>query len=273
MKYAELISGIKRFGSNEQDICKHGLGILPDCINEKVILAPWWEPSTLSGLGEYRCLSSSESSAIKVWEIASPSNEKLTFIKTGIGAPVLMDALLSLGVTKCKKIIFVGSVGALDSKMNIGDVVIPAFSVCGDGASRYIASPIQNKADIFGQRVYPHEAMYALLKAETEQICQKNRIGWHIGKTFSVDTIFAQYAHIDTIRSMGCNSIEMETAAAFRAANLMQIPIAAIFSVSDNTLTNKSLISGRTEQEMAYRSFVRKTIFPQLILNVLEKQL
>ena len=64
----------------------------------------------------------------------------ITYIKTGIGAPVFMDALLALGVTKCKNIIFVGSVGSLDEDIGIGDIVIPQYSICGDGASRYIAS-------------------------------------------------------------------------------------------------------------------------------------
>jgi purine-nucleoside phosphorylase len=70
---------------------------------------------------------------------------------------------------------------------------------------------------------------------------------------------------------MKCNTIEMETAAAFRAAKTASIKIAAVFSISDNTLTKKSLISGRTEQEMSYRRFVRSNIFPQIVLNVFKK--
>ena len=60
----------------------------------------------------------------------------------------------------------------------------------------------------------------------------------------------------------------METAAAFSAAKLMGIPMVAIFSVSDNTVANKSLISGRTQSEMDYRHFVRRGMFPQIILSM-----
>ena len=63
---------------------------------------------------------------------------------------------------------------------------------------------------------------------------------------------------------MGCNVIEMETAAAFRAAELAGILMAALFSVSDNTLARKSLISGRTEKEMRYRKKVRHSVFPDI---------
>ena len=69
---------------------------------------------------------------------------------------------------------------------------------------------------------------------------------------------------------MGCNVIEMETASAFRAAEVADISMAAISSVSDNTVINKGLISGRTAEEMEYRRFVRKELFPQIIWKVFE---
>ena len=72
----------------------------------------------------------------------------MTYIKTGIGAPVLMDALLTLGVTACQRIIFIGSVGSLDDNIGIGDIVIPEYSVCGDGASRYISHDSLGDGDI-----------------------------------------------------------------------------------------------------------------------------
>ena len=92
----------------------------------------------------------------------------------------------------------------------------------------------------------------------------KQLVKWHVGKNFSIDTVFAQFAHIDAILSTGCNVIEMETAAAFRAAKTVSIRTAAVLSVSDNTIINKSLISGRTDEEMNYRRFVRKNCFLKL---------
>ena len=102
----------------------------------------------------------------------------------------------------------------------------------------------------------------------TENVCNKNNVKFHIGRAFSIDSVFAQYAHIDEILNMGCNVIEMETASAFRAAGIANLRLAAIFSVSDNTVTNKSLISGRTENDMKYRRFVRNNLFPEIITKV-----
>lgn len=266
MLYETLIDGMKKYGSTETDICFHSIGITPDQVRENVIIAPWWEPSVLPELGEAQFISSSDFSAVKVWNIISDSTQ-ITYIKTGIGAPVLMDVVLSLGVTKCKKIIFIGSAGALDNSINIGDIVIPEYSICGDGASRYIYGNRLADSDCWGEKVYPDNELQNKLKEITNQICQKYNICWHSGKNFSVDTIFAQYAHIDEILNMGCNVIEMETAAAFRASKIANIPIAAVFSISDNTIANKSLVSGRAKEEIDFRKYTRKTLFPQIILQ------
>jgi len=267
MNYNDLIAGMKKYGANETDICKHGLGITPEQVRENVVIAPWWEPASLPGLGNAEYISESDYSATKIWNIESVSAQ-ITYIKTGIGAPVLMDSLLSLGVTCCKRILFIGSVGSLAADIGIGDIVIPEYSVCGDGASRYISADLLKVGDVFGEKVYPDAGLSDAVKKITENICLDFNVKWHIGRAFSTDTVFAQFAHIGEIMNMSCNVIEMETAAAFRAAQIINIPIAAILSVSDNTATNKSLVSGRTEEEMDYRKFVRRELFPQIILEI-----
>jgi len=271
MDYNDLIASMKKYGSDERDICMHGLGIAPEQVQENVVIAPWWEPASLPGLGIAEYLSESDYSATKIWNIISDGMQ-ITYIKTGIGAPVLMDSLLSLGVTRCKKILFIGSVGSLDTNIGIGDIVIPEYSICGDGASRYITGKTLNSGDVFGEKAFPDPELLNIVKKVTMKVCLDNKVKWHSGKAFSIDTVFAQFTHIDEIMNMGCNVIEMETASAFRAAEVINIPIAAIFSVSDNTVTNKSLISGRLKKEMDYRRFVRSELFPQIILETFRSQ-
>ena len=267
MKYQDLISGMERFGATKHDVCLHGIGVSPEHVRENVIIAPWWEPTTLPGLGTAIYLSASDTPVTKVWDISSGTT-KMTYIKTGIGAPVLMDALLTLGVTTCKRIIFIGSVGSLNDSIGIGDIVIPEYSVCGDGASRYISQGSLGDGDVFGEKTFPNKGLFDTASQITRRVCAEHDVKWHLGKTFSIDTIFAQFAHIDEILSMGCNVIEMETAAAFRAANLANIPSVALFSVSDNTVTKKSLLSGRTDDELEYRKYVRRELFPKIILDI-----
>ncbi|HHT37373.1 MAG: hypothetical protein ACE3NC_08660 [Candidatus Wallacebacter cryptica] len=100
-------------------------------------------------------------------------------------------------------------------------------------------------------------------------MCSEKGIKWHSGKVFSTDSIFAEFAHLDEILSFDCNFIEMETAAAFRAAKLANIPVVALLSVSDNVMIDKSLLGGRNEEEMNYyRKYVRREIFPQILLGI-----
>lgn len=270
MDYNDLIAGMKRFGAADEDICVNSLGIASNIIQDTVIITPGWEPQKVAGLGKAELLiSSAPLYGSKVWNIKNGDIE-MTFIKTGCGAPALMDTLLPLGMSKCKRIIFISSVGALDRKIGIGDIVIPEYSVCGDGASRYIASD-KLGVDVFGEKVYPDASLLKLLKIETEKICDANSVKWHMGKAFCTDTIFAQFPHIDSIINTGCNLIDMETASAFRAAKLMKKPLVAIFCASDNTIANKSLISGRTQDEEAYRKFVRGQVLPNIILSLIKE--
>lgn len=271
MNYEAIIKSMQQqFGPTVKDICIHGIGVLPEEIHESVILAPWWEPYLFPELGEAYYLSESDFSSIKVWNIVSEKGE-FTYIKTGIGSPILMDVLLCLGETKCKKVIMIGSSGSLDADIDIGSIVIPKYSVCGDGASRYLVSDDMKK-DCFGEKVYPDPELFDRVKSITENVCRQYNVKWHIGRAFGVDTIVAHFTKIDLIRSMDCNIIEMECAAAFRAAKLMNIQLAAIFCVSDNSAMKKSLSSEITKAELDYRKFVRRKLFPQIILETFRQE-
>ena len=105
--------------------------------------------------------------------------------------------------------------------------------------------------------------------SKTDKITKENNVNWHIGRNYSIDTIVAQFAHIEEIVEMGCNCIEMETAALFKSAEICKIKACAIFSVSDNTILKKSLLSGRTKEEIDYRKYVRGNILTKIVYNLL----
>ena len=263
MNYQDLINSIQRYGATKWDICLHWLGVEPEKIQKFTVVAPWWEPDTLPALGKAAFLSNSMSDAVKVWNITNPGSADLTYIKTGIGAPSMMDVVLALGVTDCEKVLFLGSAGALDEKLAIGDLVIPECSICGDGASRYLCDTLDT--DVFGTSVQPDAQLYNIVCRAAGEICEKYAISCHTGRAFSIDTIFAQYVHLDTVLKSGCNVVEMESAAALRAAQLAGLQMAAIFIISDNTLVHKSLVCGRTEEDRIRRKFVRREVLPQIL--------
>lgn len=269
MDYNSFWDSLRKFGGSIEDICLNTLGIDLNKINETVIVSPGWFPERLFATGEIQeIVQVSPLFQYKIWNIKQNDFE-LTYIKTGFGAPVVMDCILLLGLTgTCKKIIFVSSVGGLSDELNIGDIVLPEYSVCGDGASRYLSDDFQNYS--FGEKQYPHKKLFNRLIGSTQDICNKHNVRWHLGRTFCIDTIAAQHNHLNQIINMGHNSIDMESAAAFKAANMLNIPIVAILNVSDNSVEeNKSLMSKRNQEERKYRRYVAREIVPQIIMDLM----
>lgn len=260
--YNFLINSHPNYGTSRELLCKTSLGCDSTSIKETVIVAPWWEPDRLANIKSILI----EDGSVKVWD-CTLLDKKFTFIKTGMGASMCTDAILALGTTNCKKIIFLGSVGALGSNMNIGDIAIPLFSICGDGVCRYLQKDITK--DCFGEKYYPDDEFNNTLIDKTEKLCSDENVTYHLVNNFSIDTIFAEFAHLDHILNLGCNSIEMETAAVFKASSLCNIPTVAIFSISDNTLQSKSLFNEINEEEHLYRKKIRKELIPKIIYEII----
>lgn len=263
MEYNELILGLEKYGSSKENLCEKFIGVPAKNISKNVIIAPWWDPMSFPAFSDAKKIGGSDFTAVTAWQIGD-----ITYIKTGIGAPCLMDVVLALGTTNVEKLVFLGSVGALDKDMEIGDVVVPEFSVTGDGASRYISGNSIKDTDVLGEKTYPDASLNQKLKEITERVCKENNINCHEGRAYATDSIFAQFAHIDEIINFDCNCIEMETAAAFRAAEIAKVKMTALFVVSDSTVAKKSFVSGREEDEIARYRSSRKDLFPKILYEL-----
>lgn len=258
MKYEDILKSHLKYGSTKEDIVKRNEY---ENILESVVIAPWWDHNIF------------ENSNVKIDKVNDKiyniygENLEFSFIELKlVGSPVMLDQVLSLGTTKCKNILFIGSVGALDENINLGDIVIPEYSICGEGASRYLND---NLKDEFGKKEYPSkEFTERLLNIVNKQ----NNIKYHYVPNYTVDTIFTEYIHIDKIIGMGAKTIEMETSALFKASKLLNMNVTALFLVSDNTIINKSLYSGRTKEEKEYRKKVKNEIIPNIIIELFRKE-
>ena len=256
MNYEDLLNSHFKYGTTNDDIIKEA-GY--EKILENVIIAPWWSHTMFDSLN------------LKVEQINNKvfnlygENVSFSFIELKrIGAPAIMDDILSLGVTDCKNIVFLGSAGSLDNDIKIGDIVIPEYSICGDGSSRYLN---KNLEDEFLKKEYP-------TKEYTEKlinVLKDNNINYHYVPNYSTDTVFAQYYHIDKILSLGSKTIEMETSLLFKCNELLKRNVTALFCISDNTVTNKSLYSGRTKEDDDYRHKVRNEVIPKIITDLFQQ--
>ena len=110
--------------------------------------------------------------------LAEIKNTKVLVTSTGIGGPstsIAIDELAQLGVDT---FIRVGTTGAIQKDIEIGDVIITTGSVRLDGASTHYA-PIE----------YPAVAHHDIVKALIEG-AKRTAVKYHVGVTASSDTFY-----------------------------------------------------------------------------------
>ena len=256
VKYDDLLCSHLKYGTTSEDIIAR-MGY--EKVFENVVIAPCWSHDIFDDLG-FEIKQVSE----KVFNFYGPELSFSYIELKGIGSPSIIDFILSLGVTQCKNLIFLGSAGSLDENIKIGDIVIPKYSICGDGASRYLN---KNLEDEFLREEYPTET----ITNELINVLKQKNIKYHYVPNFSIDAIFAQFYHVDKILKLGAKTIEMETANLFKCCDMMDINVTALFCISDNTVLNKSLYSGRTDEENDYRHKVRYEIVPKIVIDLFKK--
>lgn len=142
-------------------------------------------------------------------------------VSTGIGGPstgIVVEELSKIGV---KRMIRIGSCGALQKGMYVGDLVLSQAVVRDDGTSRaYI------------DQTYPAVADFALLTAcKTAADC--NKIPYHLGITRSHDSFYTDhkeeiYTHW---KKRGILASDMETASMYVVGMLRGIQCASILNV------------------------------------------
>lgn len=256
MNYDELLESHLKYGTTKEDIVKM---TEYESILENVVIAPWWEHTLFEEIGF-----TSTQVSTKVFNMAK-GNNSFSFIEVKeIGAPLMMEYVLPLGLTKCKNLIFLGAAGSIDKDIKIGDIVIPEYSICGDGASRYLN---KNLEDEFGKKEYP----YGNLTKDLIKLLDNKKIEFHCVPNYSVDTVIGEFYHVDKFIDMRCKTIEMETACLFKCCNTIKMNVTAIFVVSDNILVNKSLYSGRSEEEKERKKYTKHNIIPKLVEELFNK--
>ena len=255
----QLKQSINQYG----DSCKlvNRLGITEAEITETIVLAPWWHPNKL--YNNYDC-------KIELLSDEFPDVHRITYngksflhIRSYVGATNVGETVLLLSFTKCKKIIFVGSVGSISNDLNIGDLVVPSTSISGEAFSSYMYETI-NKESLH-KEYHPTRELYDV----TTNYLNNETINYKDIKVYSVDTIAGQFAHIEEILNLGCKAIEMETSSLFSACQVAEKECVALLVVSDNTVQNKSLISGRTDGDMKKYQHTRYNIIPKILFSLM----
>ncbi len=146
--------------------------------------------------------------------------EPLTIQSTGMGGPsaaIVLEELCDLGLEVA---IRVGTCGALDPDLRLGELVIAAAALASDGTSRALGADGRVAADA---------AVVAALRAATA-----GRNGTRTGAIASSDLFYDRDPdRARAWRAAGAIAVEMEAATLLRVGELRAIPVGCLLAVSD----------------------------------------
>jgi uridine phosphorylase len=161
-----------------------------------------------------------------LWGYTGPARadgEPLTIQATGMGGPsaaIVLTELIALGA---RRLIRVGTCGALSPDLALGELVVARESFCLDGTSRALGA---------GARVAADPALAeALLRAGRSRIDSSKR-PVHAGAIVSVD-LFYDDSDSRSPHPAEALAIEMEAATLFAVGAGAGVPVACLLIVSD----------------------------------------
>ncbi|HEU4703164.1 MAG TPA: hypothetical protein VFS37_11845 [Conexibacter sp.] len=149
----------------------------------------------------------------------------LTIQSTGMGGPsaaIVIEELVQLGA---RRLVRVGTCGALVGGFALGDTIVAREAVCADGASRALGA---------GERVAADAALTAALEAAAERELGQAAAS---GAVVTTDLFYDPDGnHADPASDPAgpaVLAIEMETATLFRLAELRGVEAGCVLAVSD----------------------------------------
>ncbi len=165
---------------------------------------------------------------------AHADGELLTVQSTGMGGPSAAIVLHELGLLGAKRAIRVGTCGALNGTLHLGDLVIAGEAIAADGTSRALGA---------GER--------AAGDADLTQALAHTH-GTEPRTVASTDLFYEPDARREgDWRAAGAVAVEMEAAALFAVGEHLGIPVACVLTVSNMLHPQRTRIAERRLEESA----------------------
>lgn len=160
---------------------------------------------------------------------ATKDGRKYSIINCGIGEGLAGDAVILLGQTKVKRILFTGSCGGV-GKVSINDLLICEGALSGEGFSRYYREDFKLKDVLKDESlVLADEVLTTRLTESLNKEKKAKR-----GKVFTTGSLVAETSEfLEEIEKEGFLGIDMELSAVYTAAKKVGIPVCSLLYVSD----------------------------------------
>ena len=182
---------------------------------------------------------------------AEYGGRELTICSTGIGAPSAAIAAEELAAVGVETLVRVGTCGALQRDIDIGDMVVATGAAKDEGTTRRYESP-----------TVPAVADYEVLSALVETASERDETV-RVGGVATDDAYYAETdEYIAAWEAAGLLAVEMEAAALFSLARRKGLRAGAICTVDGNLVagTQKGATDEDEELPEAARNNVERAI-------------
>lgn len=157
---------------------------------------------------------------------------RVSATSTGMGCPSTAIAVEELANVGATHFVRVGSTGALQQGMNIGDIVISTGAMRMDGTSRYYA-----------REGFPALPDYFLTKSLFETAIEQQKTHRHqlfLGMNATSDAFYGETPELlQMLTDHRVLNVEMEASALFTIATMRGLKAGMVCAVSGNLLTNE----------------------------------
>jgi len=200
-------------------------------ITENVIITPFVSLENFSSICK---IEKSFKGMLYSGKILSKNNKKLTVIKCGIGPGLMGDAVLLLGISYVKNIIFFGSCGGLKD-CELSDIILGEKAFNGEGFGLYYKQDFNIK-DVFLDNNY-EKATCCYTEQLKKHVSKESKV--KVGNIFTIGSLIAETKeNLIYIENKGFLAIDMELSAVYKATEIISRNITSIMFVSDLPLKN-----------------------------------
>lgn len=257
----EILDAFHKY--NSDNLAELAFGFSKNVEYDALVVAPSFSPYKLELDKKYDVQTLQEGQYIAGY-LVKANGLNIAWIKISSSESNLIDHVAICGELKFKKMIFIGSVGALKEEIEIGDICTPSYSIAGDNAHTYLKESIDDYVPfekVIGDMSFVDGVINKALK---------NNIEIKKASVFCTPSIALEYLHLEEIKKFDTDLIEMETAAFYLMADLLEIPSIALLVVSDNSASGVALV-GRTEEQQNKYNLGRFTILQELLFDIILK--
>jgi DeoD family purine-nucleoside phosphorylase len=155
--------------------------------------------------------------------------EPLTVQSTGMGGPSAAIVISELADLGARRLVRVGTCGALDGSLALGDLVVATEALAGDGTSRALGAR---------DRVEPSIELVAAARAAAA-----DERDVHLGAVATTDLFYDDRADAEQAWiAAGAIAVEMESATLFALATKRELQAASILIVTDVLVPTRTRI-------------------------------